>query len=277
MNYDIMNPHNDTSKYIYHYTTVETLVKYILPQKQLIFSPLFKSNDPEESRYHIHIGINDDGLLFDKLRVIGGGFVEKSISEKILSNVKTICFSQDNSAINSIDLFTGKGFAKPRMWAQYAENHTGVCLVFEKEKFLYRFEKEYSIIPHFSDNVSYGNKLNLIGDNYLSEAILSSDLGKKSIENITQEKIEKYNKIYYFYKHEDWQTENEFRLVIKSDDDKDYFINIDGLLEHIILGVRFDMNIVESLKILSSNFETKPSILPFLYNMNNYTFGRPIS
>lgn len=36
------------------------------------------------------------------------------------------------------------GYYRPRMWAQYAEQHQGVCLVFDKEKLLKCFEKSLS-------------------------------------------------------------------------------------------------------------------------------------
>lgn len=286
MNVDIINQYSDTSRYIYHYTSVETLIKYILPQKKLMFSPLFKSNDPDELKWHICESIDDDGLLSKKLEAAmeDGIIIEKSISENILNNVKTICFSQDNSSLNysmldSIysEYYAGKGFSKPRMWAQYAQNHTGVCLVFEKEKILARFENEYNNILHFSDNVSYEKKIILTEKDSLFKTLLSSELDNKSIEEVALERVKKYNKLYYFYKHEDWKAENEFRLVIKPDNNKDHYINIDGLLEHIILGARFDMKIIESLKILYSKFENKPSLVPFSYKLNRYIFDSSIS
>ena len=285
---DIINPYGDTSKYIYHYTSVETLIKYILPQKQLMFSPLFKSNDPAELKWNICASIDDDGLLSDKFKAAmdDGIIIEKFISESITNNVKTICFSQDNPLSDYAlqdypisyysEYYAGKGFGKPRMWAQYAVNHTGVCLVFEKEKFLDRFEKDYNNLLHFSDNVFYEKKISLSEEDSLYRTLLSSELDNKSLEEVAIERVKKYHKTYYFYKHEDWQTENEFRLVIKPDNNEDYYINVDGLLEHIILGARFDMKIVESLKILSSNFENKPRISPFYFTLDRYVVDEPI-
>lgn len=71
------------------------LIKYILPQKQLMFSPLFKSNDPAELKWNICASI-DDGLLPDKFKAAmdNGIIIEKFISESITNNVKTICFAR---------------------------------------------------------------------------------------------------------------------------------------------------------------------------------------
>lgn len=42
----------DTERYLYHYTSVENALIYILPQKRLRFSPLNKTNDPQEASVH---------------------------------------------------------------------------------------------------------------------------------------------------------------------------------------------------------------------------------
>jgi len=46
---------------------------------------------------------------------------------------KTICFTcdEEDGVGFSIDGIYSRGFCKPRMWAQYADNHSGVCLVFD--------------------------------------------------------------------------------------------------------------------------------------------------
>lgn len=266
----------DTSKYIYHYTSVETLVKYILPQKQLLFSPINISNDPEESKYHFMQAFDDDGKLEE--------YMEKhftftfDISKEIIRNVKTICFSQDSNVPFIVDMCMGKGYAKPRMWAQYANNSTGVCLAFNKENIIVNFSNQYENFQHFSGNVSYGNQLTYISKHQNAQTLLSSELQAKAIEEIAASKINEYFELYYFSKHIDWQTENEFRLVIKPENTgtKQNYLHIDGALKKIILGNNFDKTIIPSVKILSSNFEHKPEIIPFYHNKNNYTFGKPV-
>ena len=57
-----------------------------------------------------------------------------------------------------------KGWARSRMWAQYADNHKGVCLIFDKlcleKEFKGSFEK--SSCETFCDVVNYTNNLNPI-------------------------------------------------------------------------------------------------------------------
>jgi len=54
-----INNEEDTQEYLYHYTTIETLVLYILPQKTLRFSNIRETNDPEEIYDH-GFQMNDD-------------------------------------------------------------------------------------------------------------------------------------------------------------------------------------------------------------------------
>jgi len=266
----------NTSKYIYHYTSVETLVKYILPQKQLLFSPINISNDPEESKYHLMQAFDDDGKLEEYMKKHFTFTFD--VSKEIIRNVKTICFSQDSNVPLTVDMCMGKGYAKPRMWAQYAKNSTGVCLAFNKENIIEKFNSQYKNTKHFLGNISYGNQLDYISKHNHACTLLSSELQSKTIEEIAALKINNYFELYYFSKHIDWQTENEFRLVIKPQDTgtTQNYLLIDGALEKIILGNNFDTTIIPSVKILSNNFECKPKIIPFYHNKNNYTFGMPL-
>ena len=272
MSFSFTDPMSNTTEYIYHYTSVETLLKYILPQKCLRFSKLDNTNDPEEASNHLLHYIDDIDMgpdfFFDNY--------EKSsaVSKELIENIVLISFSQDDLNFDiSNGLFSNKGFARPRMWAQYANNHTGVCLAFKRENFKKIFEKTCSEFLHYSGNVSYESVYKLLATpEFMNAKIgLGSELFKP-LEEIVRERIEKYNKIYYFSKHKDWRTENEYRFVVKNDSTEDIFINIEEMLEYIILGHSFDMTLVKPIEILIEKFSKKPEILKFGHNRNNYTF-----
>lgn len=255
---------------MYHYTSVDTLIKYILPQKRLRFSRLDATNDPEERKWHICTGLNDAGvgdaeyLEFFKNAAY--------ISCLIALNARVLCFSQDNDE-DEIECmgrpYTGKGFARPRMWAQYAENHTGVCLVFDKKKVVDAFNEANKNVLHYADDVSYEALWNLLEQAPDAQRLNTSDIGKTAKE-IAREKIEKYNKIYFFSKHKDWKEEHEFRLVAKPEVEQDIFLDIDGLMCGIILGDKFDMNVKLPVNIMLDRFDERPALLKFGYQGNMY-------
>ena len=50
---------------------------------------------------------------------------------------------------------SGRGFALPRMWSQYADNNCGVCLVIDKGKFENELAKRYDIVKIHCGRVDY--------------------------------------------------------------------------------------------------------------------------
>jgi Protein of unknown function (DUF2971) len=45
---------------------------------------------------------------------------------------------------NHLDDFFHRGFHKPRMWTQYADQHRGVCLIFDRTKLAKAIENQLS-------------------------------------------------------------------------------------------------------------------------------------
>ena len=49
-----------------------------------------------------------------------------------------------------------RGYTHPRMWAQYASNHTGVCLVFDKELIKISINHDFRNMGQlFEDSIVY--------------------------------------------------------------------------------------------------------------------------
>lgn len=121
------DPEFNRNMFLYHYTSFENACK-ILYDESLRFSSLSRSNDTLESKPKIKAkNINNEQDLkrifehFDKINK---------------SQIQLLCFSKDLSIeINQInpskiyDDYTGRGFALPRMWAQYGHNNSGVSII----------------------------------------------------------------------------------------------------------------------------------------------------
>lgn len=239
---------------IYHYTKASTAIDFILYNLQLKFSKRKKSNDPIESnmarRGTVYWGYNDDKLY--KVNENEDTNELHNFITALENNFYQICFcknhmGEDFASENYWSNFEGHeelfGFTKPRMWDQYADKFTGVCIAFSKEKLLSLNNKKLEIIP---DDVKYftyrelsERKMGDIQGNYLQ------NVGVK----IYRKQIEKIIKDSFFYKHVDYEGENEYRLGtcydkskcsaerLKSEFvfDKSIMLDISGCIEAIFM------------------------------------------
>lgn len=138
MNLDVWKPIYadafDSNKYLYHYTSAETAIK-IIHSDNLLFSGINKTNDTSEAKmrlYFTHGNIVNTEQYHKKVNAISKYF------KQYKDFVQLLCFSMDTrvnetarkkyaaTASSKKDIYydvTGRGFALPRMWAQYAQNN----------------------------------------------------------------------------------------------------------------------------------------------------------
>lgn len=225
--------------YLYHYTSIETLLLYILPEKRLRFSLIKTTNDPEES-YDKNVF---EGDAHPALRI--------ELSLILKDQARILSLTQD-------DVY--KGYEKPRMWAQYSNHHRGVCLIFNKEKLLKLFHETYHDVFHHDAAISYDITSERIAR--MKEAYTLHP------ETLIGDHIERYIDIFYFSKHPDWKQENEYRLLVRSN--QDCFIDLDGILEAIVLGVEAEPHLKKPISLISAEFINKPKIYKLDYTHNQY-------
>ncbi len=108
--------------------------------------------------------------------------------EKELAKYKQISLTHDGQLM---------GFAIPSMWGHYAEKGYGVCLVFDKEKLLKTIPADCCSSGDIRYSADYGNAI------------------------VAQDDVESYFNLYkddlFFTKTIDWEYEQEFRIITKSD------------------------------------------------------------
>lgn len=259
------------AKFLYHYTSIENLIMYILPQKMLKLSPKNKTNDPREISDSFFSLSDDLGLGRDDILSEVSMANQKKFSDTLTHDIKLLCFAQDAPESNAFFppfRWIVRGFEKPRMWAQYADNHKGACLIINRNNLINEIDKQYRDYFKVCDRITYGGK----DPNRILKAynLSTSELSKKSIEELTYDRIKEYWDIYYFYKHSDWSEENEFRVILRYPDEPFAYLNIDGVLEGIVLGTKFDKYLIKPIKILSEDFNQKPKIGRLYYSNNSY-------
>ena len=210
---------------IYHYTKASTAIDFILYNNQLKFSSARKSMDPIESikprRSTVYSGSEVDRIISEQQ------FQDENELHSTINYMEEqfnqICFCQnrmgeDFASKDYISNFEGHeelfGFSKLRMWDQYADKFSGVCIAFSKEKIL---SLNYKKIQILDGNVKYLtfqdlslNKIGNIHANYLVK------VGKEEYKKQLQQRVNES----FFYKHIDYLGETEYRIGTLFEKDK---------------------------------------------------------
>ena len=220
-NYLVWSPLNkiDSNIYLYHYTTIEKAFK-ILYYKTLRFSNITKTNDIFEQKPKLSFDYNDPGI-YDTIKEIQEFFFNQQ------KRIKILCFSRDcQESVNFDDLskdqkranVIGRGFALPRMWAQYSSNNEGVCFIINKQKLINKILND-EIFCIYND-VKYVDSFNTypIENNYLIKLgkIIKSDSIDILYELMKNDR--KFVTFNYFTKLDDWKSENEYRVLTMTND-----------------------------------------------------------
>jgi hypothetical protein len=178
---------------LYHYTTIDTFLK-IWVSNQLRFSQHNNTNDPFERRKAYNLPINTPHFSY---------FVEKAnefdkIYSRIFESYKQISFTKSYSS----NLRQANGYTSPMMWGHYAHNENGVCIEIDKEK-----------LPQIPNEVKMRSVIYKEEVPLLPYDILRMDICEKSINQL----IANNSKDLFFTKHKHWKFENEYRMIIKTD------------------------------------------------------------
>jgi len=219
----------NTGRFVYHYTRAATAIEFILHEMSLRLSLLRDTNDPGDRGLGAPVvGDRADDMLFFELQTL--------MDRRMLA-----CFSQDGpNAVYHANLPLGpQGYARDRMWAQYGDNHRGICLVFDREALKASFEERLSsrgIV--LADKVSYSEQVGFEPARH-DEAEYER-MGRTAWLRLACERIAKESS---FVKRRDWESEQEYRLLFipcsPSDRQAQETIRIRGPLVAICVGHRF--------------------------------------
>src|SRR6266851_891821 len=226
-------------EYLYHYTTIATLLDKILPERSLRMSSLAQTNDPREFKsWKFDLGTN---RYFSEESDSEWAALEKATT-LAKDSFKVICFTADspNSAGMKVDHIWERGYCRPRMWAQYAErapDRMGVCLVFDRvgleSKLRASAPRETQI---FKGYVVYRNRSqapSLVNNPF----ILDYDLLKaRGSEEAIRVHVERYNKELFFQKAIDWSHEAEYRYLLWDRERDAHIFSFGSTLKGLVLG-----------------------------------------
>lgn len=261
------------SDIIYHYTKASTAIDFILYKEELQFSQARKSIDPIESRKAerrtVYYGAEVDKLI-SKQQSQDENELHNFVDNKI-EEFNQICFCQNrigkNFANKNYTSFEGNeelfGFAKPRMWNQYADKFSGVCIAFSKEKILSLNREKIEIIEGDVKYLRFQKLfLKKIGDIQGNHLV---NVGKEKYK----EQLEQLVKESFFYKHLDYSGETEYRIGTFFNKDK---CSIQIIRDEIIFDrtMMLDIsNCIEAIFVSSfANDKQKKDLLEYANKFN---------
>lgn len=247
----LMNPFPQEEKqFVFHYTTYASALGILLCGRMRL-GTLTNMNDPLEFQDY-----RDEPLVFCSNNAEGQSPLWHSEYENAVAEkerfVRLASFSIDKQEMKDCQekscTLLSKGWARTRMWAQYADNHKGICLVLDRERLKSAFERDFASYKTFCKEVKYTNKLKPLKDALKPPC--------KSL--LTKDKIE-----FLFQKCQDFRDEQEFRLLLIKEDLKDnqeiVSFSIVEALYGIITGARVPKENQQSLQkaIMCCNPEIK--------------------
>jgi hypothetical protein len=216
---------------------------------QLRFNPFSSCNDPFEFYKMIQIYISPV-LPFSTMEKLSAEF------DTQIKKYSLICFSQDD------EKKVKSGWKRPSMWAHYADNHQGVCLEFDFDE---------TILKKFGEpnEVEYTHELPAITP--WGECPSGNEV--EWIRDTIEKYIDGLKSIAFFKKLSDWSVENEYRIIKKNVDSKDYYLPIKDSLTAVYLGIKGSEGGTNSNKanILKNLLEEKKIAL---YVLNDATLEK---
>jgi len=112
------------------------------------------------------------------------------------------------------------------MWAQYGDNHKGICFEIDKEKF--KKENKRFINDKFFKPVKYS-----VFSRGFYPTVDERKLEKYKINQILLDTLKLHSDYLFFSKLIDWESEHEFRLIHFSKSRKNQYCSIKDSLKAI--------------------------------------------
>lgn len=217
----------ESREFLYHYTTASIAIDYILNNKTLRLGALSRVNDPKESKYRdftfyargAKAVAEFDGAVFDE------------VCQDLAVNSYALC-----CGMGEVDDYGREsGALHPHMWANYAERHTGVCLVFDKELLHQSIEEAVPEAALYYGPVNYVDLKEMFAASGSAYSLYLEDWTKDK-EGYFDFHVGNYHKGLFFTKHADWRDENEYRWVVRLRNGSDIFVDVTRALVKCVLG-----------------------------------------
>jgi hypothetical protein len=236
---------SDKGRYLYHYTKLDTALNYIIPSMTLKLAKLENLNDPREYK---DWALGAIGLVGRDSEQEVRKAIELShgLNRAIRSMISVACFCRDITDASAPDADIvhqayERGHSRSRMWAQYADNYEGVCLVFDRPALLSAFNEfavERKLALRYGE-VTYRNRSP--GGSFFSSDETTIDLRALRELGFAQyvgHHLRQHFEGLILTKSKDWCDEREFRIALLGPPQQDILLPLGTSLVGLGLGDR---------------------------------------
>jgi hypothetical protein len=227
--------------YLYHYTGSTTLA-LILDSGSLRLGPYANTNDPRENREWLaSMGVNAE---FEDIHGEVDYFsLARQLDAALRQRARLVCMTQDRPRESHMSTFH-RGWARARMWSQYAEGHRGACLVFNRDCLDAAIRGAVGGATLLCRAVQYTDDFDSARGLHVSaEEILES-----GAQEVAKRIIAAQGEELFFEKNPDWATESEYRYVAVGESVPE-FVDVRSCLSGIVLGMDFPTHELSVIKV----------------------------
>ena len=264
---------SDQNKYLYHYTSLDTAVEKILPNKNLRFSRYQDTNDPKERKeWFFSAGTNENRSL----EKYTPEYLSEILNPRLKRNAHVLCFSTDGHLSGDhVQDMPRRGFCMARMWAQYGVKHKGVCLVYNMEALSKSIHKQLIEKTYRAQRVNYVDRL--LGEITIEPAytVNIDSLEDWGNDFYSYSHGQQYVERLYFEKALDWSGEREYRWVVLDSEDEIY-VDTEGSLVGIMFGAEVEPQAIKDIVQLTKSYALFYQQLKWRNCTPWYDFGGPI-
>jgi hypothetical protein len=220
--------------YAYHYTTANAAFGHILSGRELRFNRLADMRDPVENKDWVQV-------LFPPLSWSVQDMLRwEETTRNLIHETRVLSLTLDSSEVGRRPEHA-RGYARPRMWEQYAENHCGACLVFDLE--CLRAQVELGVARFrraISGEVVYSDSP--LPNHETARSLDAKGLiiaGSGDYKCGLEAHIDEHSQELFFRKLTDWSTESEYRFVVLDGSASETVVPFGNTLRAVILGEQF--------------------------------------
>jgi hypothetical protein len=220
--------------YLYHYTSASTLA-LILDGGSLRLGPYSNTRDPRENKewWSSFTATDGEDVSPETWDIFE---VSRTLDAAIRQRAKLACLTLDRQPSSFSVTHLTRGYARARMWEQYADQHRGAVLIFDRDRLDAAVERTLGHQVLFHGEVQYSDEGTELG--LVMRFCVRDTRNPTALRAAADMVIKSHGRSLFFGKNTDWLTECEYRYVAVSDKAEE-FVPIKDSLVALVVGMDY--------------------------------------